>query len=536
MPWLGNDSTFITYPNALKIGTGVGATAVMAFDSSGNVDMPTDAVTLRLPRKAAAGDPAGSTGMMYYNSSTNKFRCYENGAWANCIGGAAGAIGATTQIAFNNAGTESGDANLTYAAGTTTLAVPVVSASTKLSLGLAAGAGAPTGLGLADLNSVSISSPASGQVLSYNGTNWVNSAAAGASTLNGITAATAANTPIDNTSYAQVWNWSTLATATTALTLADTNAAASTATTLAVNNATTGAGFGVKASITGTGNTGYGVYGANTGTTNTGYGGYFVNTGGGTALGVSGTLKIIGGTYYSAFAPSGSQTANVTYTLPVADATSSGYVLSSNGAGTLSWVSVAGGGAIGSDTQIAFNDGGTEAGNADLTFTKGTKTLLVGSTSGAVLTIGASGSSTSKISLGPTTGAAAPSSNIAAAVVATSEATNTTHAFQALTTAGPVVTMTTGTTAIVTLTAKITAATGKQCAMGFAVSGATTLAGSDNQSLMLFLVTGALTQQASATFYVTGLTAGSNTFTAQYDPVSAAACTFANRNLVVMLP
>ena len=32
-----------------------------------------------------ASDPSGSNGMIYYNTTTNKFRGYENGAWANLI-------------------------------------------------------------------------------------------------------------------------------------------------------------------------------------------------------------------------------------------------------------------------------------------------------------------------------------------------------------------------------------------------------------------------------------------------------------------
>ncbi|HSX17208.1 MAG TPA: hypothetical protein VLH86_03850 [Patescibacteria group bacterium] len=39
-----------------------------------------------LDTKNTSGDPAGVNGAMYYNSSTNTFRCYQNSAWANCIG------------------------------------------------------------------------------------------------------------------------------------------------------------------------------------------------------------------------------------------------------------------------------------------------------------------------------------------------------------------------------------------------------------------------------------------------------------------
>ncbi|QQS21709.1 hypothetical protein IPM09_04295 [Candidatus Saccharibacteria bacterium] len=38
-----------------------------------------------------ATDPGGFNGAMYYNTSLNKFRCYQNGAWADCIGSGSGA-------------------------------------------------------------------------------------------------------------------------------------------------------------------------------------------------------------------------------------------------------------------------------------------------------------------------------------------------------------------------------------------------------------------------------------------------------------
>jgi hypothetical protein len=38
-----------------------------------------------LDTKNTAGDPTGINGGSYYNSSTNRNRCFENGAWKDCI-------------------------------------------------------------------------------------------------------------------------------------------------------------------------------------------------------------------------------------------------------------------------------------------------------------------------------------------------------------------------------------------------------------------------------------------------------------------
>ncbi len=40
---------------------------------------------LVLGNKTNSGDPTGVAGAMYYNSSTNTFRCYENGSWTDCL-------------------------------------------------------------------------------------------------------------------------------------------------------------------------------------------------------------------------------------------------------------------------------------------------------------------------------------------------------------------------------------------------------------------------------------------------------------------
>lgn len=94
---------------------------------------------------------------------------------------------------------------------------------------------------------------------------------------------------------------------------------------------------------------------------------------------------------------SNSATAAATYTLPTAPPASNGYVLSSTTAGVMSWTQ---GGVFGSDKQIAFNDNGTESGNANLTFDKTTNTFSTSIVSAS-----------SKVALGLISGAAAPTTS-----------------------------------------------------------------------------------------------------------------------------
>lgn len=44
-----------------------------------------NATTLVLDTKTSTGDPTGVDGAMYYNSNAGKFRCYQAGAWQDCV-------------------------------------------------------------------------------------------------------------------------------------------------------------------------------------------------------------------------------------------------------------------------------------------------------------------------------------------------------------------------------------------------------------------------------------------------------------------
>ncbi len=60
----------------------------------------------------SGSDPTGTNGLTYYNTTSNKFRCYQNGAWTDCIGtgGSGMSIGGTVtsatagSVLFANAG------------------------------------------------------------------------------------------------------------------------------------------------------------------------------------------------------------------------------------------------------------------------------------------------------------------------------------------------------------------------------------------------------------------------------------------------
>ena len=123
------------------------------------------------------------------------------------------------------------------------------------------------------------------------------------------------------------------------------------------------------------------------------------------------------------------------------------------------------------------------------------------------------------------------------ASVATQQST-TSQTYTDLTTSGPAVTVTTGTKALVIVSSECTnQAVNRSAFMSFAVSGASTVSANDDNAL---IITNSVADweefRASSATLVTGLTAGSNTFTAKYrsDDISSCTARFKNRNILVI--
>lgn len=114
----------------------------------------------------------------------------------------------------------------------------------------------------------------------------------------------------------------------------------------------------------------------------------------------------------------------------------------------------------------------------------------------------------------------------------TSETTTSTS-FTDLATIGPTVTVTTGTSALVFQTARVANTGGLSSYMGHAVSGATTLSPSVDNSLIADPGSGNLQRSSALAFRAGDLTAGTNIFTAKYQ-VDGGTGTFSYRRLVVI--
>ena len=122
-----------------------------------------------------------------------------------------------------------------------------------------------------------------------------------------------------------------------------------------------------------------------------------------------------------------------------------------------------------------------------------------------------------------------PTSN----TVPTSQTTGSTS-FGSLATAGPAVTVTCGAQALVLLSGTLANNTsGQNSYMSYAVSGATTVAATDDRSIILQEPTANQVMRFSLAYFESGLTPGSNTFTAQYR-VSGGTGSFSSRILTVV--
>jgi hypothetical protein len=115
--------------------------------------------------------------------------------------------------------------------------------------------------------------------------------------------------------------------------------------------------------------------------------------------------------------------------------------------------------------------------------------------------------------------------------VLTSETTTSTS-YADLATVGPFVTLVTGVAAMVVLSALVqTTGAGVTPRMAFAISGATTVPATDTWCINIDS-SAVVNAQTSFAVLVTGLNAGSNTFTAKYK-VGSGTGTFVDRGLMV---
>jgi len=149
-------------------------------------------------------------------------------------------------------------------------------------------------------------------------------------------------------------------------------------------------------------------------------------------------------------------------------------------------------------------------------------------TTGQVLTVSAGG-----VPTWASAGASVPANDSA---TVTTQQTTTSTSYTDLTTSGPAVTVTTGTKALVIVTAQSRNNLGAEfCRISYAVSGATTIAADDSFAINWQQPQdGTFAQQIrTSVASVVSLTAGSNTFTLKYK-VSNGTGTFLNRAIFVI--
>ncbi len=84
MTFAGAGNIVSTGANSITLEAGgTGVSSIIQIGTASGKSTP-DILVL----DAGSSDPAGTNGGMYYSTATNKFRCYENGSWRNCLGSA----------------------------------------------------------------------------------------------------------------------------------------------------------------------------------------------------------------------------------------------------------------------------------------------------------------------------------------------------------------------------------------------------------------------------------------------------------------
>ena len=132
-----------------------------------------------------------------------------------------------------------------------------------------------------------------------------------------------------------------------------------------------------------------------------------------------------------------------------------------------------------------------------------------------------------------TTGANSITERTAASTVVATSETTTSTAYTALATAGPSVTVTTGTSALVWIAARVgNDLDNSQSKVSFAVSGSTALGPSDDWAVVRDGEAGGVPSRRGSAHGVV-LTSGVNTFTMKYS-VGSGTGTFSDREIIVM--
>lgn len=111
----GGSSTTLTMGSLIGTSTTTiqGGTGGVQITSGTNVNIGTNDTTgtlLVVDTKTTVGDPTGTNGAIYYNSFSNKFRCFEGGAWNDCINGVSSSSSASFVSGLQNVPTNTSGA------------------------------------------------------------------------------------------------------------------------------------------------------------------------------------------------------------------------------------------------------------------------------------------------------------------------------------------------------------------------------------------------------------------------------------------